>query len=79
MARNHVEGMRATFDVCRLLPSLLIGMMAAMGSAGLGEIASAQSGRDFNKVSITLLAPGKPDPADTAVSGYLFRQAANGS
>jgi dienelactone hydrolase len=54
--------------------SILIAF-AAVVLAGAGESAArpAADERGFDTVSIPLIAEGKPDAADSAVTGYLFR------
>jgi dienelactone hydrolase len=55
--------------------------IAATLLPGCGQtpgIVTAKSGRGFNKVTISLLANGKPDQIDTAVTGYLFRPRGDG-
>lgn len=48
------------------------------GCGGAADIVTAESGRGFDKVKISLLADGKPDQLDTAVTGYLFRPQGDG-
>jgi dienelactone hydrolase len=67
------------FSICWTVALLLaVAAMPLLGCMGAGGIATAGSGHGFDKVEITLLEHGKPDPTDAAVAGYLFKPAGSG-
>lgn len=53
-------------------------VLSLLGCTDPAAIATAGSGPDFDKVTVPLLANGKPDPLDTAAAGYLFKPNGNG-
>ena len=59
--------------------SILV-VIAAIVVAGAGRSAArpAADERGFDTVSIPLIADGKPDAADSVVTGYLFRPEGGG-
>jgi dienelactone hydrolase len=81
-ARNPVTSAprhHPVFATC--LRGVLMMMVAATLLSSCGRtagIVTAESGRGFDKVTISLLAEGKPDPIDTAVTGYLFKPKGSG-
>jgi dienelactone hydrolase len=60
--------------------AVALGAIALWLGIGVDAIraAPAESERDFDKVTIPLIEPGKLDKSDTAVTGYLFRPSGNG-
>ncbi len=53
--------------------ALALGFACLSGAAPSAQAQTAAPGAGFDKLTIPLLAEGKPDKADSAVTGYLFR------
>jgi poly(3-hydroxybutyrate) depolymerase len=58
--------------MARALSILVVIAAIALTGAGESEARPAADERGFDTVSIPLIAEGKPDAADSAVTGYLF-------
>ena len=53
-------------------------MLLLSACAGGAGAAPAADEKGFERVAIPLIEPGKPDPADSGVTGYLFKPAGSG-
>jgi dienelactone hydrolase len=75
--KGMTTGMRIGRPMTCLAARVLFAMLL-LGYPWPAGIVSAESLPGFDKVGIGLLVDGKPDPADTAVTGYLFKPVGNG-
>ena len=64
--------------MARTLPILVVVAAMVVAGAGKSESRPAADEHGFDIVSIPLIAEGKPDAADSAVTGYLFRPEGGG-
>lgn len=63
----------------RALPILAAAAAIILAGANAGRARPASDEVGFETASIPLIAEGKPDPADSAVAGYLFRPQGSGA